>query len=165
MHFRFSAIHPGRIFPFSSDVKIVADKRKTLYFHGPDCFRTAVVQFRCFLRALASLLMSPRDSGVSPPLAVWMWQFHMLEWCMESAGKWDGIISVVAALWIWIDLSDIHLHLPSVFQHNAENYLSATLSVPTAEELDNSGFSQVLTETCQKGMGCTKNINFIRGAG
>lgn len=80
-----------------------------------------------------------------------MWQVHMVEWCIETSAKWDFIIPAVAVLWIWIDLSDIHLHLPSVFQHNAENYLSAPLSVDTVEDFGNSSLSRLVMATFSVG--------------
>lgn len=96
----------------------------------------------------ANLLMSLSNSSFFSFLTstVWMWQVHTVEWCMETSAKWDFIIPAVAVLWIWIDLSDIHLHLPSVFQHNAENYLSAPLSIHTLEDLGNSGLSQLVID-------------------
>lgn len=95
----------------------------------------------------ANLLMSLSDSSFFFTSTVWMWQVHMVEWCMETSAKWDFISPAVAVLWIWIDLSDIHLHLQSFFKHNAENYLSAPLSVQTIEDLGNSGFSQLVMDT------------------
>lgn len=90
----------------------------------------------------ANLLMTLSNSS----FFFWTSTVHTLEWCMETSAKWDFIIPAVAVLWIWIDLSDIHLHLPSVSQHNAENYLSAPLSVHTLEDLGNSGLSQLVMD-------------------
>lgn len=119
---------------------------------------TIIVLFRdwwgCITQELfANLLMSLSNSSFFSPFTstVWMWQVHTVEWCMETSAKWDFIIPAVAVLWIWIDLSDIHLHLPSVFQHNAENYLSAPLSVHTLEDLGNSGLSQLIMDTFSVG--------------
>ncbi|KAI2665467.1 Ankyrin repeat and BTB/POZ domain-containing protein BTBD11-A [Labeo rohita] len=60
----------------------------------------------------------------------------------------------------------LHGHVP-VVQHNAENYLSASLSVQTLEDLGNSGFSQLVMDTTLaiKTDGVRKNAIISCGGG